>query len=280
MARDIQAFAAGRRVLDAAVSHLPIVATDPGNFQADLQGRIIEKARRMGKWVVLDLSDGGALLAHLKMTGQFLSGRWPDGIPLDPDLEGPSSLWPAHAHAAILLEGPGDNVLYYKDTRKFGRLRLFSASDLGPFLETLALGPDPLAISHEDFYQRLSSGKKSLKAALLDQSSVSGLGNIYVDESLFKAGFSPKHPASLITKDQAFSLLEAIREVLTEAIELRGSTVSSYKSLGESGGFQDRHQVYGKAGYFCPRCGEPLSRSVVAGRTTISCPVCQKDPAR
>jgi formamidopyrimidine-DNA glycosylase len=280
MARDIQAFAAGRRVLDAAVSHRPIVATDPDKFQAGLKGRVIERARRMGKWVALDLSGGGALLAHLKMTGQFLARKWPEGVPLDPSLDFPNSLWPAHAHAAILLEGPGDNALFYKDTRKFGRLRLFSAGELGPFLETLSLGPDPLAITPEDFYARLSSGKKSLKAALLDQSAVSGLGNIYVDESLFKAGFSPKHPAWLLTKDQAFSLLEAVRAVLTEAIELRGSTVSSYKSLGESGAFQDRHQVYGKAGCFCPRCGGALSRSVVAGRTTVSCPVCQKDPAR
>jgi formamidopyrimidine-DNA glycosylase len=225
----------------------------------------------MGKWVRLDLSDGGALLAHLKMTGQFQAGPWPLGE--GPDSEAPGAGWPAHCHAALRLK---DTTVFYKDTRKFGRLRVLGPSELAPFISKLGLGPDPLTIDPAEFHRRLIAKSTRLKAALLDQAVVSGLGNIYCDESLFKAGLSPKRPTDRLSAEESERLLAAIREILAVAIELRGSTVVNYQSLGASGSYQGRHQVYGKGGFPCPRCGARLVTSTIGGRSTVSCPECQR----
>lgn len=308
MARDVHAFAAGRSIIDAIVSYKPIVATNPDRFKADLIGRKIAGARRMGKWVRIDLDNGGAILAHLKMTGQFQTGPWPgassnspEGSPDEPkcppnlpsgssklsdeglgaleDALEPAELapLPSHCHAGLLLDGDPPRALFYKDTRKFGRLRVFSGRELETFLAELALGPDPLTIDASELRSRLAAKKTKLKAAMLDQSVVSGLGNIYADESLFAASLSPSRLSTSLSLEEAERLLEAVKRILNESIEMRGSTVVNYQSLGESGSFQNKHLVYGaKPGSPCPRCGAPLGRSVVGGRTTISCPKCQK----
>ncbi|MDR1110663.1 MAG: bifunctional DNA-formamidopyrimidine glycosylase/DNA-(apurinic or apyrimidinic site) lyase [Deltaproteobacteria bacterium] len=269
MARDLDRRVSGRTISSVLVSFPPIVASDREGFAGLLSGQTIERVRRLGKWIRIDLASGGALLVHLKMTGQFLMGDWPGS------LEAP---WPPQARAAFLLTGGGlpDETLFYLDTRKFGRLRAFPGPELAIFLDGLGLGPDPLALSPGEFHRLLASRRGHLKAVLLDQSVVSGVGNIYADESLFAAGLSPLRPASSLGQDESASLLSHLRRILQESIDLGGSTVGNYRSLGADGAFQDRHLVYGKHGQRCPRCGQTLSRASIGGRSTVLCPSCQR----
>ena len=264
MARDLHAVTSGRTIEEAALSYRPIVATDPDLFAGDLVGRTVASVDRVGKWVRFNLSDGWVMLVHLKMTGQFVIAPWPEA----------GDLWPPHCHAGLRLSDT-DQAVFYADTRKFGRLRVFPPERADRFLRELALGPDALTVGPEEFHQRVTAKKAHLKAALLDQSLVSGLGNIYVDETLFAAGLSPRAQAEDLTPEQTGRILSNAVAILRQAIEMRGSTVRSYRSLGEDGGYQSRHQVYGKAGNPCPRCGTILLRDNVASRGTVYCPRCQ-----
>jgi formamidopyrimidine-DNA glycosylase len=158
----------------------------------------------------------------------------------------------------------GRDTLLYRDIRRFGR---------ATWDQPLPLGPDILAISPDDFGQRLSQRSRAIKPLLLDQSFVSGLGNIYTDELLYRAAVHPLRPASTVP---AVSLLAEARALLAEAIAAGGSTISDFfDPLGRPGSFQDAHRVYGKAGQRCPRCGGLLERILVAQRGTHLCPACQ-----
>jgi formamidopyrimidine-DNA glycosylase len=268
MARDLDRRVSGRTISQVLVSFDKIVASGADSFESVLKGRRIERVGRLGKWIKADLDSGGALLAHLKMTGQFLIGDWPGTI------DGP---WPPHARAAFLLAGNGpEETLFYRDIRKFGRLRAFSKDDLETFIKSLGLGPDPLALESGQFHRILSANRGRLKAVLLDQTVISGLGNIYADESLFAASLSPTRPASSLSEGEAATLLAKIKAILSKSIELRGSTVENYRGLEGPGSFQGHHQVYGKSGQNCPRCGQELSKSVIGGRGSVHCLKCQK----
>jgi formamidopyrimidine-DNA glycosylase len=163
--------------------------------------------------------------------------------------------------------------------RQFGRLRAFDPEELAAFLAGLNLGPDPLVVTPAEFHRRLTARKGRLKGVLLDQRTVAGLGNIYADESLFAAGLSPLRSAASVTAKESKRLLAEIKRILTGAIAARGSTTSSYQGLKGGGSFQRAHQAYGRAGQPCPKCGAPLERLTVAGRSTHHCPRCQP-PAR
>ncbi|MDR1043944.1 MAG: bifunctional DNA-formamidopyrimidine glycosylase/DNA-(apurinic or apyrimidinic site) lyase [Candidatus Adiutrix sp.] len=275
IASDLDDIVGGRRIIQAAVAYPKIVAGDSRRFVDFVSGAKIEKVERFGKWIRFGLAGPAgpaAMLAHLKMTGQFQLGAWPE--------EGRA--WPAHCHAAFQLSGlpPGQDALFYRDIRKFGRLRAFDPGELEEFLRALAQGPDPLTVSPDEFHRRLSARRGRLKAVLLDQGCVSGLGNIYVDESLFAAGLSPLAAADSLSRAETDLLLKEARRILKAAIEARGSTTSNYKGLKGGGSFQLAHQVYGRAGEPCPKCGAALTRRVVAGRTTHYCPHCQKVSAK
>ena len=185
IASDLDEIVGRRRILEAAVSYPKIEAGDVGRFVDLCGGSTIAKVERFGKWIrfVLESREGpAAMLVHLKMTGQFHMGSWPG-----------SETWPPHAHAAFRLSGfpPESDTLFYRDIRKFGRLRAFNQPELEEFLVHLAQGPDPLTVTEEDFHRRVTARKGRLKCVLLDQCTVAGLGNIYVDEGLFAAGLSP-----------------------------------------------------------------------------------------
>ncbi|MDR2443773.1 MAG: bifunctional DNA-formamidopyrimidine glycosylase/DNA-(apurinic or apyrimidinic site) lyase [Deltaproteobacteria bacterium] len=266
MATDLNALLSGQTIEDVLVNYDPIVASDKLAFGPLLIGQKVDSVNNMGKWVRFCLNSGGAMLAHLKMTGQFILGPWPGSK---------TGTWPAHAHAAFNFGQK--EALFYRDTRKFGRLRAFSDVGLKEFLLELDLGPDANKLGPEEFFQRLlRKPKGKLKQILLDQSVVAGFGNIYCDEALFAASISPHRSISEITRDQAYTLHAETQRILNEAILLKGSTVRSYQSLGEDGTYQSQHKVYGKAGQPCPRCQTPLVRSSIGGRTTVSCINCQK----
>jgi formamidopyrimidine-DNA glycosylase len=226
---------------------------NPDRLSAQLTGRAVLQLRRVGKFLVFDL-DHGILAVHLRMTGKLLWNAAP----------GP--------HTRAILDFDGALVLF-DDIRQFGRLTWTEA--LPPNIAKL--GPDPLDLTPAQFTQLLHARRGSLKPLLLKQEFLSGLGNIYVDECLFRARLHPLTEASRLNPGRVRRLHAAITEVLTEAIAAGGSSISDYVDAdGRTGSFQRFHRVYGRDGEPCLVCRTPIQRTVVAQRGTHFCPRCQK----
>jgi len=200
-------------------------------------------------------SDRAEFLIHLGMTGRLLVS--------ERDVE-----VPAHTHAILGLEDGRE--IRFVDPRRFGRLSVVTEPYAGP-------GAEPLTVGAEEFAELFRGRKLAIKAALLNQNLLHGVGNIYADESLFRAGIRPTKPAGKLTKAELEKLRVALKEVLKRAIKLGGSSVSDYvDSEGMQGYFQIEHKVYGRGGEECRTCGALLKKTVVGGRTTVYCPRCQK----
>jgi formamidopyrimidine-DNA glycosylase len=213
------------------------------------EGQTVRAVRRYGKFILLDL-DEGLLAIHLGMTGRLLASGG----------EGP------YTRAVLVLDG---GTILFDDVRQFGSLRWLRR-------EPGNLGPDALAISAEDFVRRLRARKARLKSLLLNQSFLRGLGNIYTDEALFRAGIHPLAMAARLTKQRALRLHSAIAEVLSEAVAQGGSSISDYVDAdGREGWFQFQHRVYQRTGEPCVVCGAPIRRILVGQRSTHFCPRCQ-----
>jgi formamidopyrimidine-DNA glycosylase len=244
--------------------------TPPDEMAAALPGLRIARVRRVGKHIVADLEKKAGrssrrkaaaephperqLLVHLGMTGRLLVTA-PE-VPLAP-----------HTHAVLGLASGRE--LRFVDPRRFGRIGLVSGFT-GP-------GSEPLTISKDEFAALFRGRKLSIKAALLNQSLLHGVGNIYADESLFRAGIRPTRVAGRLTREQLDRLHGALRRVLLQAIRAGGSSVSDYVDAdGVEGFFQIQHRVYMRTGEPCLVCGTPIRRIVVAGRGTHFCPVCQR----
>jgi formamidopyrimidine-DNA glycosylase len=250
--RSIAPHITGRRILSADFNSKHVTPGNRAMLAARLAGRRVESVRRRGKFIVIGL-DQGTLAVHLGMTGRLL-------------IQGQPS---EHTHGVFTLE---HGQLLYDDPRQFGRIE-WSA---GPPKRVARLGPEPLEITFEAFGQNLRR-KARIKALLLNQTFLAGVGNIYADESLFAAGIHPLAIAARLSKARAWRLHQAIREVLTEAIALGGSSISDYvDGNGQPGFFQVRHRVYGREGQACVNCGTPIRRILVAQRGTHFCPRCQR----
>jgi formamidopyrimidine-DNA glycosylase len=232
-----------------------------------LTGARIERVRRVGKTIVMDVArkdkTSAQFLVHLGMTGRLLVSQ--AEVPLPP-----------HTHAVLSLSGaPGEKVgreVRFVDPRRFGRLSVVTEAGgySGP-------GAEPTTISVEEFSKLFKGRKLAIKAALLNQSILHGVGNIYADESLFRAGIRPRKQAGRLTKAELARLHTALQQVLAHAIELGGSSVSDYVDAdGVRGFFQLEHKVYSRAGEDCLDCGTALKKIVVGGRTTVYCPNCQR----
>ncbi|MBV9762998.1 MAG: bifunctional DNA-formamidopyrimidine glycosylase/DNA-(apurinic or apyrimidinic site) lyase [Acidobacteriaceae bacterium] len=218
-----------------------------------LAGRAIQKVWRRGKNIFIDL-DHGVLYVHLGMTGKLLWDSHPG----------------KYTRAIFSLE---NGSLLYDDIRQFGRVEYFKS--LPKFLQRT--GPDALSLVFDEFHTRLLKRTGQIKALLLNQSFIAGVGNIYADETLFAASIHPKTQVARISKMRAEKLHKSLLEVLHQAIHHRGSSVSDYvDGDGEKGAFQTLHAVYGRAGQPCPRCGAPIRRIVVAQRGTHYCARCQR----
>ena len=218
-----------------------------------LTGATIQQVRRRGKQIFVDL-DRGSLYVHLGMTGKLL--------------------WNAsrgkYTHAVFEFD---EGTLVYDDVRQFGRVEFFAS--VPAILERV--GPDALQVDFEEFFRRLKQRRVKIKSLLLNQSFVGGIGNIYADEALFAAGIHPKATATRISRMRAQKLHGHILEVLKLAIQHRGSSISDYvDGAGARGEFQQLHNVYGKSGEPCPRCGTPIRRIVLGQRGTHYCPRCQR----
>jgi len=245
----------GRRIV-AAEFRCPRVLRggDPDHMSARIAGRRIAGVKRHGKFILVSLEGGGYLLIHLGMTGRLLLG-------------GPAG---KHTHAVLTLDR---GVLLYDDSRQFGCLQ-FSEG----FPQRVArLGPEPLEVSFEDFAAALKRRKTRVKSLLLNQAFLRGIGNIYADEALFRAGIHPLAIASRLSRDRARRLYDAIIAVLTEAIAAGGSSISDYVDAeGRKGFFQFSHRVYQRTGEPCVKCKTPIRRVLVSQRSSHFCPRCQK----
>lgn len=259
--RELHSQIAMRRIKNVKVRLNKIVRTGPRRLQNLVKNEIVEKVSRRGKFIVISLTNNKYIIIHLKMTGQFLWGN-------------PSEEWPRHVHVGIYFED--GRLLLYRDMRQFGYLLGLSQDEYSEWLASQTIGPDPFQISADDFTAMLTNRRGRIKPLLLNQGFISGLGNIYVDESLFAAGIHPCSSAEKVSPEQAGLLHREMVRILTDAINSKGSTTDNYVSLSGSGGeYQKRHQVYGKKGNCCPRCGETLERDVIGGRGTHFCPACQ-----
>jgi formamidopyrimidine-DNA glycosylase len=180
-----------------------------------------------------------------------------------------------HTHACFLLDD--NRELRYTDARRFGRLAYLSA---GPLAEELrAFGADPLEISSEEFVEQTRSRPARIKALLLDQSFLRGVGNIYADESLWRAKIHPARLGATLRKREAATLHRVLREILEKAIVLRGSSISDFLDAeGQPGEYQQHHKAYGREGKRCYRCRAVIRRAIVAGRSSYFCPKCQRAP--
>jgi len=245
----------GRRIVFAEFRCLRLLrGGNPNAMAARIAGRKIAGVKRYGKFIVMSLGGGGYLMVHLGMTGRLLLG-------------GPAG---KHTHAVLTLDR---GVLLYDDSRQFGCIEISE-----DFPKRVArLGPEPLEVAFEDFAAALKRRKTRIKALLLNQRFVRGMGNIYADEALFRAGIHPQAAASRIRADRARKLYDAMVAVLTEAIAAGGSSISDYVDAeGRKGFFQLSHRVYQRTGEPCVNCKTPIRRVLVTQRSSHFCPKCQK----
>lgn len=235
---------------------------DPVLVAAALSGRTVETVGRRGKYLVVRFVERDVLLVHLRMTGSFRVA--PRGaLPADP-----------HRRAVLIMDNGSD--VAYRDVRRFGTWELLDADAVDAYFAA-RLGPEPLEVfSARDLAARLERRRAALKAVLLDQRVVAGLGNIYADEALWRAGLHPGRSASSLDDADVRRLHRAVRHVLRRGIARQGATLRDYSSPdGATGEMQEEFEVYGRAGQRCFRCGHELERHVVGGRGTTACPICQ-----
>ncbi|MEO1277855.1 MAG: bifunctional DNA-formamidopyrimidine glycosylase/DNA-(apurinic or apyrimidinic site) lyase [Planctomycetota bacterium] len=226
-----------------------------------LQGAVIDRIDRRGKLMAIIGDDGRAIGVHLGMSGQVLWAAAGGRLSTD------------HVHATWRLDDGSRFV--FRDPRRFGGVWMFASRDELPPWQSL--GPDALAITPNEFAARLHGAKRPIKAALLDQGLVAGIGNIYADEALHRAGIHPLTQASSLLPDRLERLGAAVVELLQDAVAVGGSTLRDYRAAdGEPGGYQHAHRVYGRSDLECLTCGRGLSTARIAQRTTVWCPGCQE----
>jgi formamidopyrimidine-DNA glycosylase len=262
--RDLRPLLVGRRIRRVEAGPQQLRQPWDAAWGPLLVGRTVTAIRRRGKWIVLDLDNHAGLVVHLGMTGQFTVER---------------SATPRadHTHLVFALDGTGDH-LRFRDIRRFGSARFFAdAADIDRLLDA-QLGPEPWDLPTARWRDSLRNTRRCLKAVLLDQRVVAGVGNIYADESLFVAKLPPTQTGADTTPAQAERLRQAVVAVLEKAIEYRGSTIRNYVGgSGRKGGYQEEFRVYGRTGEPCVRCRRPIEVMRLAGRSTHYCPKCQKE---
>lgn len=231
-------------------------------FSDALIGQTIHEIGRRGKFLIFQLDDY-SLVSHLRMEGKY--AVYPESEPRD-------------KHTHVVFTFTDGYQLRYRDVRKFGTMHLFKKGEEVSKMPLLHLGPEPLSdeFTIADLSMKLAKTNRKIKSVLLDQTVVVGIGNIYVDESLFRAGIHPERMASSLTLDEITRIHGEVKLTLAEAVEKGGSTIRSYvNSQGQIGMFQLELFVYGRKDEPCKRCGTPLEKLVVGGRGTHICPVCQ-----
>ena len=236
---------------------------DPLLVAAELVGERIAALERRGKYLVFRFESGRGLLVHLRMTGSFRHAAG-NGLPDDP-----------YRRAVVRLDDGSD--VSYRDVRRFGTWQLLEPDDLEPFLAA-RLGEEPLdrRFTPRSLAARLAGRRAPVKAALLDQRTLAGMGNIYVDEALWRARIHPLRPARELERDEIKRLHRAVRKSLGAGLARQGATLRDYATPdGARGRMQHEFKVYGRAGEPCDRCGTPIEKIRAGGRGTWYCPTCQ-----
>ena len=272
----------GRRIRSVATTRPSYVfLTRPSALRRGLVGRTVRGLARRGKYLVARLDDGARLVIHLGMTGQLFSGEAtsprllsaPARSALPPEVQ--RRFRPdAHTHLRIGFEDRGPEV-FLRDVRKFGKVLLLRSGESHPRLDRL--GVDALELSGPALFVAARGRRVATKALLLDQAVATGIGNIYADEALFRAGVRPTRPVGSLTRRECMVLAESVRAVLHRSIETGGSSIRDYVAPdGADGAFQDERRVYARAGAECYVCGARIRRLLVAQRGTHFCPTCQR----
>jgi len=275
VARGLQKSVAGRRIVSVRLGKTDFI-DDPVALEQHLPGKQIEAVERYGKFMLLRLSAGGnadghsengdaeaaSLLVHLGMTGQLAPCA-------------AAQPYAKHTHVWFALDDGRE--LRYTDPRRFGRMAYLSGALLAE--ELTVFGADPLLVSAEEFASRVRSRNAQIKALLLNQSVLRGVGNIYADESLWRAKIHPMRRGAELSKKQTQGLRRVLQDVLRKAIMARGSSISDFLDAeGQPGEYQRHHRAYGREGKRCYRCGATIQRVIVAGRSSYFCPKCQTAP--
>jgi formamidopyrimidine-DNA glycosylase len=275
VARGLQKSIAGRRILSVVLGKTDFI-DDPAALEQHLPGRQIEAVERYGKFMLLRLSpvsppageaDNGdaapaSLLVHLGMTGQLAPCP---------------AAQPCAKHTHVWFRLDDGRELRYTDPRRFGRMAYLTGALLAD--ELTNFGADPLQVSAQEFAQRIRSRNARIKALLLDQTVLRGVGNIYADESLWRARIHPARQGAQLSKKQAATLRKVLQDILQKAILARGSSISDFLDAeGQPGEYQRRHRAYGREGKRCFRCAATIRRVLVAGRSSYFCPKCQPTP--
>ena len=272
--RGLEPALTGRLILRAEVRRPDLRWPLPVRMAERLTGARVERLRRRSKYILADLDTGESLLLHLGMSGRILISGDPTAAYLqDTPAQAP------HDHVVLHMEGGA--TITYNDARRFGFMDLIPTGAEEAHRLLAGLGPEPLGNAFDEPYlvARLHGRNTPIKAALLDQSVVAGLGNIYVCEVLFRTGISPIRRAKRLSARRAASLVPAVRNVLTEAIAAGGSSLRDYRQAdGELGYFQHVFRVYGREGEPCrtPGCAGKVRRVVQSGRSSFYCPQCQR----
>jgi formamidopyrimidine-DNA glycosylase len=238
---------------------------DPGRVAAELEGERIAAVDRRGKYLLVRFESGRVLLIHLRMTGNLLHGR-DGGLPADDP----------HRRAVVKLDDGSD--VAYRDVRRFGTWLLVEPEELEPYLGG-RVGREPLERTFTTLRlaEALAGRRTPVKAAILDQRRLAGIGNIYADEALWRARIHPQRPAGELDADELKALHRGIRTALKAGIERQGATLRDYRTPdGGSGSMQHEFKVYGREGEPCERCGTPIEKIRAAGRGTWYCPNCQR----
>jgi formamidopyrimidine-DNA glycosylase len=262
--RELQPVLVDRVITRVRVSRQALRRAWSPRWRKALIGQRILAVRRRGKWIFVPLADAGTMVIHLGMTGQLT-------------VVAATTQLQAHTHVVLGLEATGKE-LRFRDVRRFGSITLLARGQtIEQYLEEIGLGPEPFQVEAAYWRQQLEKTRRNLKAILLDQHVVAGVGNIYADESCFAARLHPARLGRSLTKWEVRRLADAVPAVLTRAIDKRGSTIRDYVGgSGLAGGFQDEFCVYGRTGQPCLRCGRPIRQMRLAGRSTHFCPCCQK----
>ncbi len=279
--RSLLPYLPGRTIHRVEVRH-PKVLVEPGpeDFIKRLTGQPFEKLERHGKQLIFHVP-GQVLLIHLGMTGQLTfrdPGREDRPFERHPHTGLQRTLQhPVDPHTHISLEVGEGCAVHYRDVRKFGKWRLWPQSRLPELL--LGMGPDPLtpAFQLESFARAVKSSRRAIKAILLDQAVLAGVGNIYADEALFRARVRPSRLGTTLTKKAIAALYEAVPEVLQKGLKYGGTSLSDYIDAdGNQGTNQESLLAYGRYGLPCLECGQTLERATIAQRTTSWCRKCQR----
>ena len=266
IARTLAPGVIGRTIAGIELIYRPLVRTGRKRLET-MRGRRVLGVRRRGKMLLIECEGGRTLVFHLKMTGQFLLAAPADG---------------RDKHTRLIIRfADARDELRFSDVRKFGFLLCLEGEPESACGELACLGPEPLEISLPEFPGVLQGRRGRIKALLLDQARIAGIGNIYADEMLFDARIHPETAADLLTRQAIERLYGSMKKVLTQAIASSGSTIQNYRDAeGHKGSFQESHKVYDRTGEPCVACGTPVRMTRVGGRSSHFCPKCQRKRTR